>query len=276
MLKVGLIRRRESAHLGVGLRLGGTQKTNMKTIALTVVLAASVVGGRVLAAPSQLVITLYADRAVPYLDPQNGAAHPFMCLTPADESAAKPECFGFYPRGESITSIQLSDGGALSRSASGWTETPGSYRFTQAPASADNVVLRDASRDITWRLSIPRGGSLIGSAGKASPWYQVVGVTFEPAPKGFIGSDWPESPFQELPKPWPTAALKFTKVINAKRRIDLLTIINAWNLRAAPLTQANMVDFLDASVATVGAKRPPRVPGQTPAAYVEALIRANP
>lgn len=228
------------------------------------------------AAPNDLVVTLYADRAAAYLDPANGAARAFMCLTLQDAPGAKPECFGFYPRGETITSIQLSDGGALARTAADWTETPGGFHFAQTPGPADNVVLRDAARDIAWTLSVPRGGSLITSAGKTSPWYQVTGVTFPPGAKGFIGSDRPVGDYQEPAKPWTTAGLKYSKTIDARRRTDLLSIFNNWNAKAAPVTQAAMADVLDAVAATIGAKRPPRNAAQGPADYVAALIRANP
>lgn len=248
----------------------------MTRAAIIAVMAVAVCGGRALAASNDLVVTLYADRAAPYLDPGTGAAAAFMCLAPAGGARSKPACFGFYPRGEAITSIQLADGATLVRGVSGWTETPGGFRFTQVAGPADNVVLRDASRDISWTLSIPRGGSLVTSAGKTAPWRQVTGVTFAPGAKGFIGSDWPGSDYQEPARPWAAAGLKYSRVIDARRRTDLLSIVDHWNAGRSAVTRANMVDFLDAVAATIGAKRPPRGVADGPADYLAALIRANP
>lgn len=248
----------------------------MTRAAIVAAIAAALCGGRALAAPSDLVVTLYADRATPYLDPASGAAAAFMCLAPAGGPRSKPACFGFYPRGEAIASIQLADGATLVRGAAGWTETPGGFRFTQVAGPADNVVLRDASRDLSWTLSIPRGGSRVTSAGKSAPWRTVTGVTFAPGAKGFIGSDWAGSDYQEPTRPWPAAGLKYSKTIDARRRTDLLSIIDHWNAGGSAVTGANMVDFLDGVAATIGANRPARSVGEGPADYLAALIRANP
>jgi hypothetical protein len=248
----------------------------MSQIAMVALLTGLFGAGGALAAPNDLVVTLYADRAAPYLDPATGAAYPFMCLAPVNAPKSKPACFGFYPRGETITSIQLSDGATLVRGASGWTETPGGFRFTQLSGPADNVVLRDGSRNISWTLSIPRGGSLVASAGKTAPWRQVTSVTFEPAARGFIGSDWAGGDYQEPTKPWAAAGLKFSKVIDAQRRTDLLSIVDHWNAGASPVTRGNMVDLLDAVAATIGVRRPPRSGDEGPADYLGALIHANP
>jgi hypothetical protein len=238
-------------------------------------LAAVLCANAAVAAPSTLLVTLYADRATPYMDPADGTAHPFMCLTPVDQNAGKPECFGFYPRGGAITSVQLSDGGTLTKREDGWFEAPGGSHYSQIPGPADNVVLRDAARGLTLTLSVPRGGSLISQNGDSRFWRKVTGITFAPAAPSFIGSDWPNSDFQERPTPWEDAGLKFSLSINAARRTDLLSIMRNWNSRAPRMTTAEMTDFLDIVAATIGAKRPPRSSGQTPADYIQALISAN-
>jgi hypothetical protein len=251
----------------------------MHKIAFVVIAALTAgVGPAAGAARNDLAVTLYADNALPYIDPKTGEDHPFMCLSPANPGDERPQCFGFYPRGAAITSIQLADGGALVRTGAGagWTETPGGYSFVQVHGPADNVVLRDESRDLTWTLSIPRGGTQVTIDGKTSPWADVTAVTFAPGAQGFVGADWPGDDFQEQPRPWADAGLKFTKLVDARRRTDLMSIVRSWNQKSPPLTRKAMADFLDAVAATIGARRPPPATDQTPARYLEALIRLNP
>jgi hypothetical protein len=250
----------------------------IKTAALAIAIAASFCLGTAHAQPGQLYVSLFGAAHAPDIDPTDGTARAFMCLSQSQPQTPTEACFAFSPRPEAIRSIKLSDGGAITRGQTGgWTETPGNFHFGQKTLTKNRLVIFDASRGMGWSLSLPRGGSTIRTASASADWYKVTGIDYDPAPQGYVAApDLAQTALQDKPVRPSTQTPVFTRKLDPRLRTDLYSIVNAWNGHSHTLTGPECLALIDAIAATVGANRPPHGRDTTVAAYIADLNRLNP
>lgn len=228
------------------------------------------------AAPGDIYVTFYGARnSYPYID-NAGVIHAFMCISLGVAEGPREECYGFYPHVSSVAEIYLSNNGRIVRSGNSWTETPGPFHFVQQGASKGRITLFDASRSLSWILSVPVGGSTVSWPGVSQPWYDVTGVRYDPLGAGSLGGPGIASEFNESPSRFATVQVSFTRKITVEQRSAIYAAMNVWNGRHYSLTSSNCIDFVDSELALIGANRPPRGSFQTPFEYVQALVQLNP
>lgn len=151
------------------------------------------------------------------------------------------------------------------------------YRFHTTGLAPDQLSLFDSARQIGWSLSLtPNGGSTLAMQGRSGPFYRVTGFMFGPAPLGFVAtSGGSGSPLKYA------AVSQGGNVETYSRRIPpedvrrIYDVINTWNRRGAPLTDASALDLLDNVVTAVGAKAPEHRGAMSGANYVRELTRVN-
>ena len=254
----------------------------IKTAALAIAMAAGLGLGTAHAASNDLYVSLFGAERTPDIDPADGAARAFMCLSQGQPQerleGANEECFAFQPRPEAVRLVKLSDGGAIARVQAGaWTETPGNFHFTQKSLAKDRLVIFDATRGMTWSLTLPHGGSTIRTSAASADWYQVTGVAYDLAPAGYVAAPQiAQHALQDHPGRPSAATPVFTRKVDPRLRTDLYSIVNAWNAKPRALTSADCLGLIDAVAATVGARRPAHGHDATAAAYVADLIKLNP
>ena len=257
----------------------------IRTAALALAIAAIFCLNSARAAAPQLYVSLYGAERTPDVDPADGSVHAFMCLSPTREpnadaaaGALAQACFAFRPQPGAVRLVKLSDGGALARGQSGaWTETPGGFHFAQKSLTRDRLVLFDASRGMTWSLSLPRGPSSIHTSTASADWYQVTGVDYDASLAGYVAApDIAEKALQDHPAPPSGVVPVFTRKVDPRLRVDLYSIVNAWNAKGHALTASDCLGLIDAVAATIGARRPPHGRDTTAEAYVKDLIKLNP
>jgi hypothetical protein len=235
----------------------------------------ALVAGSAKAVENNLYLSVYADRTVPYIEPETGRAHAFLCLSRGAQVTPQDECFGFFPRPEAVTSLVLKNGDQLTRTVQDWVESPGGFRFIQQPSPADNIVLFDSTRQMTWQLSFPRGGSLLQTPAGRQPWRPVIGITFGADAPAFIGGNGPADQYQEIVGLPQATNVTYQRVITPLQRDAVIAAIADWNAGPHRLNQDNYVDAIARVSARLGLRLPHRTPHQAAADYVDALSKIN-
>ena len=247
-----------------------------KQLAAALALTLASGAGMAQAAPADIYASIYADRTTPYLEPANGAAHAFLCLSAAPTVGPQDTCFGFFSRPEGLTSITFADSRQLTRAGAEWIERPAGFHFVRQPGPADRMVLFDANRKIAWVLSQPRGPSILKKDAAKQMGGQVVGITFDPGASAFIGGNARAGAFQEsVLLPIRTSQV-FQKKINPDQGVAIEAAIARWNAANHHLGDADYIDAIGDVAQSMGAKLPVPAARRSPVEYVAALARANP
>jgi len=227
------------------------------------------------AAEANLYLSIYADRTMPYVEPDTGRSHAFLCLSAAPQVTAKDLCFGFFPRPEAVTSMVLGQGDSLKRTAQDWVETANGAHFVQQPSAADNLVLFDANRNMTWRLMLPSGGSILESPAGKQRWLPVRAITFGADAPAFIGGNNGADQYEETVSLPLTTNVTYQRVVTPAQRDAAIAALADWNAGPHRLNQDGYIEAIARVGARVGLRLPRHAPRQTAADYVDALSRLN-
>ena len=245
------------------------------TLAGVFAAAGAGLAGPAAAADAGLYLSIYADRTTPYVEPVDGRSHAFLCLSAAAQVTPKDVCYGFFPRPEAIDVITLANGDTLTRVGPDWTESQGGFHFVQQPGDADNVVLFDAARGMTWRLMLPRGASRLETAAGRQPWQRVSGMRFAAGAPAFIGGNDGVNQYEEtvsLPGP---SNVVYQRAITGVQRDAVVSAIADWNAGPRRLRDDDYIDAIARVSARLGLKLPHRKPRESAADYVAELSRLN-
>ena len=247
----------------------------IKQIGAAIVLALMMGAGAARAADTDRYLSLHADPTTAYVEAATGRAHAYFCLSKTAVLTPGDFCYGFFPQPAGLTSLTLGNGHVLKRVGAEWVETPGDFHFVRQPGPADNVVLFDAKRQVTWVLGQPRGGSIFktGKARQAGP--NVKAVTFDDGAAAFIGGNAKADDFQEIVVLPTKTDVAFWRKIGPAQAAAVDAAIAQWNAGGHHLNDDDYLSALSAVAAGGGAKLPVHMSRKTPADFITALAKMN-